>query len=108
MKIDERSGNVTQGQLQVTKCISSMFSGCPKNMDGNGASNAGVAADAAGNVYIAQGAACCIPNRDNTTVNGHRVGPYSDTYGKGDAALMILSSDWTRRIHYNVFAAPTG
>lgn len=75
----------------------------PSDTKGNSLTTEEVAGspDAAGNLYFAQTAACCIQNMANLTLNGRALG------GNGDgAALLAVSADFTRRLLWHSFNSP--
>lgn len=89
-RMNPSDGKVSLGQVQLARLSSGK---------GNSLQTIALAADDAGNLYLAQKSSCCIENRDNLTVAGQPIAPY----GGGDAALMVLSQDLTRRLHWTVF-----
>ena len=68
---------------------------------GNSLATVGAGADAAGNVYLAQTASCCIQNMANLTANGEPLQPTGD-----GAALQVVSKDFTTRKMWHHFTRP--
>eukprot|EP01043_Picozoa_sp_COSAG02_P045055 COSAG02_NODE_4082_length_5808_cov_3.266071_5_plen_259_part_00 len=73
----------------------------PSSTRGNTLATVGAGADAAGNVYLAQTASCCIQNMANLTANGEPLQPTGD-----GAALQVVSKDFTTRKLWHHFTRP--
>lgn len=71
---------------------------------GNSIGAGGITADADGTVYLTGGAAATIANRDQATVAGVRVGPYSGS----DAYALVVSPDFKQRRLWVPFTGPQG
>jgi hypothetical protein len=73
----------------------------PSNTRGNTLTTVDAGADAAGNIYFAQTAACCIENMANLTINGEQLQQTGDS-----AALQVVSKDFGTRKLWHHFSRP--
>lgn len=73
----------------------------PTSTRGNTLGTVDAGADSAGNIYLAQTAACCIQNMANLTVNGQPLQPTGDA-----AALQVVSKDFGTRKLWHHFSLP--
>jgi hypothetical protein len=93
LRVDGATGEVLVGQIQVTRL--------PGRGSGNTLLTMGATSDAAGNVYLLQNAACCIPNMPNLTVNGLPLAGWSDA-----VALQVLDERLETRFAWTHFTRP--
>lgn len=61
-----------------------------------------ITADEAGRVYVAGVSASAIENRQSLFVGGQAVAPYSG----GDAAVLVVSPDFSTRLNWTAFTGP--
>ena len=94
LRMDAGSGEVQVAQIQVARLPSGA-------RHGNTLLTVAAQADAAGNVYLLQNAACCLPNMPNLTVNGQALNGWSDA-----AALHVLDARLAVRHTWTHFVRP--
>ena len=94
LRVDAGSGEVQVAQIQVARLPSGA-------RHGNTLLTVAAQADAAGNVYLLQNAACCLPNMPNLTVNGQALNGWSDA-----AALHVLDARLAVRHTWTHFVRP--
>jgi hypothetical protein len=93
LRVDASTGEAIVGQIQVTRL--------PNRGSGNTLLTTAATADAAGNVYLLQNAACCIPNMPNLTVNGLPLAGFSDA-----VVLHVLDARLETRHTWTHFTRP--
>jgi hypothetical protein len=93
LRVDAATGEVLVAQIQVARLAG--------RGSGNTLLTTGAMSDAAGNVYLLQNAACCIPNMPNLTVNGLPLNGWSDA-----VTLQVLDARLETRFTWTHFAKP--
>jgi hypothetical protein len=95
-RMDPATGALEVGQFLVTRL---------SDGKGNAARPRAIAADAAGNVFVAGATACCIENGTAKTVNGEPAMP--EAY-QGGGFVLVVSSDFSQRLSWTTFRGETG
>jgi hypothetical protein len=93
LRVDAATGEALVGQIMVTRL--------PSRGSGNTLLTTAASSDAAGNVYLLQDAACCIPNMPNLTVNGLPLAGWTDA-----VALQVLDARLETRFAWTHFVRP--
>lgn len=95
-RMDPGTGTLETGQFLVTRLSDGR---------GNAARPRAIAADAAGNVFVAGATACCIENGAAKTVNGEPA--MSEEY-QGGGFVLVVSPDFSQRLGWTTFRGTTG
>jgi len=95
-RMDPATGALEVGQFLVTRL---------SDGKGNAVRPQAIAADAAGNVFVAGATACCIEQGTAKTVNGEPA--MSEGY-QGGGFVLVVASDFSQRLSWTTFRGQTG
>lgn len=95
-RMDASTGALEVGQFLVTRL---------SDGKGNAARPRAIAADVAGNVFVAGGTACCIENGVAKTVNGE---PAMSEQYQGGGFVLVVAADFSQRLSWTTFRGITG
>ena len=90
-RLDASSGALLKGQFVLSRLSSDK---------GNTIRPRAITADASGRVYVAGVTACCTAKRADQQLSGRTIPDYSG----GEGFLLIVSPDFTQRLHWTPFS----